>query len=94
MFLADDERSESDSHAFDDPSECDIDLCVPTEVRTLRGDLVCDLTASQFRLEDNGVPQKPRLDTSDSPSKLALVIVEQCSREAYRDTAHIKGLPR
>lgn len=67
-------------------------ILVPTEVRTRTGDLVYGLTASQFRLEDNGVPQKPRLDFSDSPPNLALVIVEQCSREAYRDTAHIKGL--
>lgn len=67
-------------------------ILVPTEVRSRAGDLIYGLTARQFRLEDNGVVQKPRLDDSDAPPHLALAVVVQCSRDEYRDAAHMKGL--
>lgn len=67
-------------------------ILVPTEVRTHSGDLIYGLTSSQFRLEDNGVLQTVRLDDADTPQKLTIVGVVQCSREAYRDAVHIKGL--
>lgn len=67
-------------------------ILVPTEVHTRSGELVYGLNASQFRLEDNGVLQTPHLDETDTPQKLSLVVLVQCSREAYRDASHIKGL--
>jgi VWFA-related protein len=67
-------------------------ILVPTEVHTRAGELIYGLTASQFRLEDNGVLQTPHLDDADTPQRLALAVVVQCSREAYREAAHIKGL--
>lgn len=67
-------------------------ILVPTEVHTRAGELIYGLSASQFRLEDNGVLQTPHLDESDAPQKLTLVVVVQCSRDAYREAAHIKGL--
>jgi VWFA-related protein len=67
-------------------------ILVPTEVRTRTGKLIYGLNASQFRLEDNGVLQTARLDDADTLQKLTMAVVVQCSREAYRDAAHIKGL--
>lgn len=67
-------------------------ILVPTEVRTRSGELIYGLTASQFRLEDNGVLQTAHLDDADTPQTLTIAVVVQCSREAYRDAAHIKGL--
>jgi len=67
-------------------------ILVPTEVHTRAGELIYGLNASQFRLEDNGVLQRPHLDDSDTPQRLALAVVVQCSRDAYREAAHIKGL--
>jgi VWFA-related protein len=67
-------------------------ILVPTEVHTRAGELVYGLTASQFRLEDNGVLQNPHLDDADTPQPLALVVVVQCSRDAYHEAAHIRGL--
>jgi VWFA-related protein len=67
-------------------------ILVPTEVHTRAGELIYGLNASQFRLEDNGVLQTPHLDDTDTPQRLTLAVVVQCSREAYREAAHIKGL--
>jgi VWFA-related protein len=67
-------------------------ILVPTEVHTRAGELVYGLNADQFQLKDNGVLQTPHLDDADTPQTLALVVVVQCSRDAYREAAHIKGL--
>lgn len=67
-------------------------VLVPTEVHTRAGELIYGLNASQFQLKDNGILQTPHLDDADEPQKLALAIVVQCSREAYREAAHLKGL--
>ena len=67
-------------------------VLVPAEIHTRAGELIYGLNASQFRLEDNGVLQTPYLDDTDTPQKLSLAVVVQCSREAYREAAHIKGL--
>jgi VWFA-related protein len=67
-------------------------ILVPTEVHTRAGELIYGLDASQFRLTDNGVLQTPHLDDSDTPQKFALAVVVQCSRDAYRESSHIKGL--
>lgn len=67
-------------------------IVVPTEVHTRSGELIYGLTASQFRLEDNGVPQRLHLDDADTPQKLTVVVVIQCSRDAYRDETHTKSL--
>lgn len=67
-------------------------ILVPTEVHTRVGELVYGLNANQFRIEDNGVIQTAHLDDADMPQRIALAVVVQCSREAYRDAGHIKGL--
>jgi VWFA-related protein len=67
-------------------------ILVPTEVHTRAGELIYGLNANQFQLEDNGVLQTPHLDDTDTPQRITLVVVVQCSREAYREAAHIKGL--
>jgi VWFA-related protein len=67
-------------------------ILVPTEVHTRAGELIYGLDASQFRLEDNGVVQTPHLDDADTPQRLAVVVVVQCSRTAYREAVHVKGL--
>lgn len=67
-------------------------ISVPTEVQTRAGELIYGLNANQFRLEDNGVLQIPHLDDADTPERLSLAVVVQCSRGAYREAAHIRGL--
>jgi VWFA-related protein len=67
-------------------------ILVPTEVHTRAGKLVYGLNASQFRLEDNGILQTPHLEDADTPQSLTVAVVVQCSRDAYREAAHIKGL--
>ena len=67
-------------------------VMVPTEVNTRAGELIYRLNASQFQIKDNGVLQTPQLDDTDTAQNLSLAVVVQCSRDAYRETAHIKGL--
>ncbi len=48
---------------------------VPVLVKTKRGGVVFSLTADDFLVTDNGVPQKPRLDADTDSQPLALAIV-------------------
>ena len=91
VFLAATGYSQSGTTSYH-PGECDVGFWCRRRYTPARGELVHGLKGSQFRLEDNGVLQTPRLEDEDTPQKLALAVVVQCSRDAYREAAHIKGL--
>lgn len=67
-------------------------VLVPTEVRTKKGDTIFGLHADDFTVEADGVPQQVRLDESGTPVPLSLVVLVQCSRDAWREGPKIKGL--
>lgn len=67
-------------------------VLVPTEVRTKKGDTLFGLNADEFRIEADGVEQQARLDTSGDPVPLSLVVLVQCSRDAWREGPRIGGL--
>ena len=67
-------------------------VLVPTGVRTKKGDNIYGLQASDFTIEADGVPQQVRLDDSDTPVPLSLVVMVQCSRTAWREGPKIRGL--
>ena len=50
---------------------------VPVLVKSKRGDVVFSLTAEDFLVTDNGVPQKPILDADTDSQPLALAIAVQ-----------------
>ncbi|ADW70693.1 VWA domain-containing protein [Granulicella tundricola] len=65
---------------------------VPAQVQTKKGEMIYGLTPQQFTLEDNGVPQKFRVDEDTDARGLSLVVVVQCSREAFAQFNRMKGL--
>ena len=68
-------------------------VLVPTSVE-LGKDTLYELQASQFVVEDNGVPQRVRLDEADDTARpLSLVVAVQCSRSAVAEFDKIRGLP-
>ena len=67
-------------------------VLVPTEVRTRHGDILFGLGASDFTLTADGVPQRVRLNDSGNPVPLSLVVLVQCSRDAWREGPKIRGL--
>lgn len=67
-------------------------VLVPTEVQTSKGEELYGLTADKFVIEDNGVPQRVRLDDSGRVQPLSLVVVVQCSRSAWAEMNKMKGL--
>ncbi len=67
-------------------------VLVPTEVRTKKGDTIFGLHASDFTILADGVPQRVQLDESGNPVPLSLVVLVQCSRDAWREGPKIKGL--
>ncbi len=67
-------------------------VLVPTEVQTKKGEMIYDLKPEQFVLEDNGVAQKIHIDEDTDALGLSLVVVVQCSREAFRQFDNMKGL--
>jgi VWFA-related protein len=68
-------------------------VLVPTTVETKKGDVIYNLDASQFVLEDNGVRQRVRLeDTADGGQPLSLVVAAQCSRSEDRQAWNMRGL--
>lgn len=67
-------------------------VLVPTEVRTRKGDTIFGLHAEDFAVQADGVPQRVRLDDSGNPLPLSLVVLVQCSRDAWREGPKIKGL--
>ncbi len=68
-------------------------VLVPTQVQTRHGDMLYGLKKEQFLVEDNGVPQTIRLDEDTDALGLSLVVVVQCSREAFVQFNNMKGLP-
>ena len=57
------------------------------------GETLYELNASQFVVEDNGVPQRVHLDESDESARpLSLVIAVQCSRSAIAEWVKLSGL--
>ncbi len=67
-------------------------VLIPTQVQTKKGDMLYQLRKEQFVVEDNGVPQTVQLDEDTDALGLSLVVVVQCSREAYRQFGNMKGL--
>ena len=67
-------------------------VLVPTEVRTKKGDTIYGLHADDFTVEADSVHQRVRLDESGDPVPLSLVVVVQCSRDAFREGPKIRGL--
>ena len=59
-------------------------VLVPTDIYGLH--------AEDFTLEADGVPQRVRLDDSQDPVPLSLVVLVQCSRTAFREGPKIHGL--
>lgn len=58
-------------------------VLVPTLVTTVHGDIVFGLTANDFVVEDNGIPQSLTLDEDPDRAPLSLVVIVQRGRSAY-----------
>ena len=67
-------------------------VLVPTEVRTRKGDTIYGLHAEDFTVTADGISQRVRLDDSSNPLPLSLVVLVQCSRDAWREGPKIQGL--
>ena len=67
-------------------------VLVPVQVETRHGDMLYDLSSQQFVLEDNGVPQTIRVDQDTDALGLSLVVVVQCSRQAFTQFSNMRGL--
>lgn len=66
---------------------------VPTTVQAHKAGILYGLTAQQFHLEADGVPQSVRMEESDLDHRpLSLVVAVQCSRTAYREFDRMRGL--
>lgn len=67
-------------------------VLVPTAVETKHGEMIYDLKADQFVVEDNGVRQKIQLDEGTDSPGLSLVVLVQCSRSAGWEYPKMEGL--
>ena len=67
-------------------------VLVPVQVQTRKGDILYGLHREQFIVEDNGVPQTVRLDEDTDALGLSLVVVVQCSREAFAQFNNMRGI--
>ena len=67
-------------------------VLVPALVQDAKGGVLYGLTAEQFVLKDNGVPQTVRLEDTGKAPPLSLVVVVQCSRDAWRQQDNLRGL--
>ena len=67
-------------------------VLVPVQVQTKKGDILYGLHREQFIVEDNGVPQTIRLDEDTDALGLSLVVVVQCSREAFAQFNNMRGI--
>ena len=67
-------------------------VLVPTTVQQKNGEMIYGLKPEQFVVEDNGVPQKIRLDEDTDALGLSLVVEVQCSRSAVMEYAKLTGL--
>ena len=56
------------------------------------GDTLFGLHADDFTITADGVPQRVQLDESGTPMPLSVVVLVQCSRDAWREGPKIKGL--
>lgn len=65
---------------------------VPTTVQTKKGAIIYGLTAKQFEVEADGVPQKVTLEPTDEIRPLALAVVIQCSRAYGFEYPKMQGL--
>ena len=67
-------------------------VLIPTTVQTKKGDMLYGLKATQFVVEDNGIPQTIRLDEDTDSLGLSLVVAVQCSRAAMAEFAKLRGI--
>jgi VWFA-related protein len=67
-------------------------VIVPTMVRDGKGDIVYDLHAEDFSIEDDGVEQAVHLDEAAEAAPVSLVIAVQTGRRAWREFARMRGL--
>jgi VWFA-related protein len=67
-------------------------VVVPTQVKTKQGEFIYGLTANQFVVTDNGIPQHIRIDESEEGSGLSLVVLVECSGAATLEITKMKGL--
>lgn len=65
---------------------------VPALVRSAAGDLVPELSANDFELLDNGVPQKVTVEPS-SPQPLSILVLMQTGGAAAREFEYYSKLP-
>jgi VWFA-related protein len=67
-------------------------VLVPALVRNKGGDVVYDLKASDFIIEDDGVPQTIHLDEAAEEEPVYLVVAIQCGRRADLELPRMQGL--
>jgi VWFA-related protein len=67
-------------------------VIVPALVKTKSGDLVFTLNAGDFKLEDNGIPQKIQLDDDTGSQPLALVICVETGGDGASHLADYRSL--
>ncbi len=67
-------------------------VLVPATI-AVKGQLLYGLKAEQFRVTDDGVPQKVTLDEQVDALGLSLVVVLQCSRSAVMEYGKVEALP-
>ena len=67
-------------------------VLVPALVRDAQGHAVYGLQAKDFIVEDNGVPQKVRLDEDVEGEPLSIVVAIQTGRSGAREFPRIRGL--
>jgi VWFA-related protein len=67
-------------------------ILVPTTVQTAQGEILYGLRPDQFVLKDNGIRQTVHVEEDTDALGLSLVIVVQCSRNAYRDLPRLRTL--
>lgn len=68
-------------------------VLVPTLVEGDGGEPVFGLTAKDFTVTDNGVPQKIRLQAGTDKAPMSIVLLVQTGRSAYREFHKMVGLP-
>ena len=67
-------------------------VLVPALVRNKSDDVVYGLTASDFIIEDDGVPQTIHLDEAAEAEPVYLVVAVQCGRRANFELPRMRGL--
>jgi VWFA-related protein len=67
-------------------------VLVPALVRNKSGDVVYDLKAGDFIIEDDGVPQTTHLDEAAEEEPVYLVVAIQCGRRADFELPRMQGL--